>query len=145
MGKWVKGQSGNPGCRPKMSAKLSDLAKRETPAAFKRIIRLSGSLPVTNGGDKPSVAEIHKANQYIVDRAYGKPTAPDSGGTFNGATIIVDTGIRRTPIEPPTIDVTPADKPKKHKLAVNCSSTSRPGATKGCVPAPVITDCSSLR
>lgn len=112
---WKKGQSGNPGGRPKISQEVSDLAKRESPAAFRRIVRIAKGKSLDKGGDKPSMAEVHKANQYILDRAYGKPETAgnNASGLFAGATIMVDTGIRRE-LEPPTVDVTPSGSMNGH-------------------------------
>jgi hypothetical protein len=41
MAKWKKGQSGNPGGRPKVLAELRDLARRHAPVAIAELARLS--------------------------------------------------------------------------------------------------------
>jgi len=41
MTKWVKGQSGNPGGRPKVLGDLCELARQHAPAAFKELARLA--------------------------------------------------------------------------------------------------------
>lgn len=65
VGRWKKGESGNPAGRPKLHPEVTELAKQETPAAFKRIINLA-----KNAEDDGTQL---RANQYIIDRAYGKP------------------------------------------------------------------------
>ena len=107
MPKWIQGQSGNPGGRRKRSAEVTELAKKESPSAFKRIIRFSKGKPVTRDGDKPPISEVHKANQYIMDRAYGKPASAETGAVAPSV-IVVDTGIRRG-LQPATITVPPVN------------------------------------
>jgi len=107
---WVKGQSGNPGGRPKQSKEVSALAKAEAPKAFKKLIRLANGQPATDRGDPPTNREILRAMELLFERAWGKPAAPESAGLYEGMTIIVDTGIRRTRLNPPTIDATPVDE-----------------------------------
>lgn len=109
MGQWVKGQSGNPGGRPKLDPKVSELGDKESPEIFKKLIKLANGKPLTKGGDKPSITETLKAMNLVLDRTYGKPVAADGSGALAGVTFIVDTGIRRDRIEPPTIDVTPVN------------------------------------
>jgi hypothetical protein len=107
---WIKGQSGNPGGRPREDMRVSALIKKIGPCAIKRLERISKGLPVRDGDPAPSPGDVRRANEYLADRAYGKPAAPDSGGAFEGATIIVDTGIRRVKLNPPTIDATPVEQ-----------------------------------
>lgn len=60
-----KGESGNPGGRKRVDKSIIELAKKEAPAAFKRIIEVS-----KGSGD----ARLKfQANCYICDRAWGKP------------------------------------------------------------------------
>jgi hypothetical protein len=107
---WVKGQSGNPGGRPKQSTEVSALAKAEAPKAFKKLIRLANGQPATDRGDPPTNREILRAQEMLFERAWGRPAAPESAGLYEGMTIIVDTGIHRTRLNPPTIDATPVDE-----------------------------------
>ncbi len=57
---------------------------------------------------KASDGDRLRAVNAIQDRAHGRPEAAVStaGGMFQGATIIVDTGIRRRALEGPVIDET---------------------------------------
>jgi hypothetical protein len=84
MAKWAKGQSGNPGGRPKVLAELRDLARRHAPAAIKELALEAESEAVR-------VAAIRE----ILDRGYGKAGPlvagyddvlaehhPDHGGTI---------------------------------------------------------------
>ncbi len=56
----------------------------------------------TSDGDKL------RAIGMIAERGYGRPEAAvsNAGGMFQGATILVDTGIRRKALEAPVIDET---------------------------------------
>ena len=108
MAKWVTGQSGNPAGRPRQDKKVKDLVRKIGPAAIKRLEKISRGEPVRDGDPPPPWSEIRRANEYLADRCYGKAAAVSDGssGTYQGATIIVDTGIRRD-LPPPTVDVTP--------------------------------------
>jgi hypothetical protein len=63
-GRFHKGQSGNPGGRPKVEGAVRALAQKAGLRAIKRLIELIES-------DSPRVAVT--ACQAILDRAYGKP------------------------------------------------------------------------
>jgi hypothetical protein len=65
-----KGQSGNPGGRPKAEREVTELARDGSPRAIGRLIELVES-------EDPRAA-IAAANA-VLDRAYGKPTQPISG------------------------------------------------------------------
>jgi hypothetical protein len=65
MTKWTKGQSGNPGGRPKVLAEVRDLARRHAPAAINELARLA----VGAESEAVRVAAIRE----ILDRGYGKP------------------------------------------------------------------------
>ena len=69
-----KGQSGNPGGRPKESDEVKSLARKHSKDAIKRLVAWMAS-------DNPKASV--SASQAILDRAYGKPaqalTAPDGG------------------------------------------------------------------
>lgn len=62
-----KGQSGNPGGRPKLEHDVRQLAQQHGPEA---ITRLVGWMQSDNA--KASVA----ASQALLDRGFGKPTQP---------------------------------------------------------------------
>jgi hypothetical protein len=64
MPRWVKGQSGNPGGRPKVLAELRDLARRHAPAAIQELARLA----VEAESEAVRVAAIRE----ILDRGYGR-------------------------------------------------------------------------
>lgn len=115
---WAKGQSGNPAGSKKGSRKQSNsveaLIKRGSKASLKLLCR------VVEGLEEASIGDRVRAGTYLIDRDLGKPEAAQSAaqGMFAGATIMVDTGIKRT-LEPPTIngeshavDATPASPDK---------------------------------
>lgn len=60
-----KGQSGNPGGRPKECAEVKALAREYGPEAIEKLVELLR-------GDDPRVAKA--AADSLLDRAYGKPT-----------------------------------------------------------------------
>jgi len=61
---WKKGQSGNPGGRPKGIAEITALCQQKSPAATKRIFQL-----IESEDERVALA----AAQTVLDRAYGKP------------------------------------------------------------------------
>jgi hypothetical protein len=65
MGRFVKGQSGNPGGRPKAAHDLKALAQEQTAEAVKTLI------DVMKNGDKDA-ARVAAASA-LLDRGYGKP------------------------------------------------------------------------
>lgn len=64
---WVKGQSGNPGGRPKAEAEVVQLAREASPRAIGRLIEL-----VEHSEPRTAIA----AANSVLDRAFGKPTQP---------------------------------------------------------------------
>lgn len=64
MSQFTKGQSGNPGGRPKEDPELKDLARVASPEAFDRLVHWMRS-------DNPKAS--FAASVAILDRAYGKP------------------------------------------------------------------------
>jgi hypothetical protein len=59
-----KGQSGNPGGRPKAEGEIRELAQKHGPEALQRLVDLMGS-----ANERVAVA----AAQAVLDRAYGRP------------------------------------------------------------------------
>lgn len=72
-----KGQSGNPGGRPKENAEVKALARQHGPRAISRLAELME-------GEDPRVAVA--ASQALLDRGYGKP-AQVVGGDPDGEPI----------------------------------------------------------
>ena len=64
MAKWAKGESGNPGGRPKVLAGLRELARKHAPAAIKELVRLATKAE----SEVVRVAAIRE----LLDRGYGK-------------------------------------------------------------------------
>ena len=90
--------------KPK-KADLVAWCKRESPAALRRIKAIARDM-----GN--SAATRLNADQYLVDRAHGRPQAAESsaGGMFQGAQIVVNTGFQDAPTLPvPMKDVTPVN------------------------------------
>jgi hypothetical protein len=61
---FVKGQSGNPGGRPKGIKELGELARANSKTAFERIVAML---------DSPDERVVLAAAQEILNRGYGKP------------------------------------------------------------------------
>lgn len=74
-----KGQSGNPGGRPKALKEVVELARAETAASIRRIIEIRDSSP----DDRAALA----AAQELLSRGWGKPTQPIAGE--DGGPIVV--------------------------------------------------------
>jgi hypothetical protein len=64
--KWIKGQSGNPGGRPKTVGIVQDLARQHTANALEVL------LVIMNDPDAPAAARVSAAAQ-LLDRGHGKP------------------------------------------------------------------------
>jgi hypothetical protein len=79
--KWKKGQSGNPGGRPKVLAEVTELARKAVPGSLKTLIA------IRDDPEQPAPARVAAANA-IWDRAYGKPvqTTINYNETLDGFT-----------------------------------------------------------
>jgi hypothetical protein len=66
MGKFLKGQSGNPGGRPKDLDKIGEIARQHSEAAINKLVQLM------NHKD-PHI--VIKAACAVLDRGLGKPIA----------------------------------------------------------------------
>jgi hypothetical protein len=67
-----KGQSGNPGGRPKVVAEVRELARKHTSKAVETLVSI-----MTNTKAEPA-ARVSAANS-LLDRGYGKPPQHISG------------------------------------------------------------------
>ena len=72
------GQSGNPGGRPKASARVRDAAREHTERAIEVLVSIMTS------EDAATAARVAAASA-ILDRGYGKPTQPIDGDGEGGA------------------------------------------------------------
>ncbi|MBN4095636.1 DUF5681 domain-containing protein [Methylobacterium sp. OT2] len=84
------GQSGNPGGRPKASARVRDAAREHTERAIEVLVSIMTS------EDAATAARVAAASA-ILDRGYGKPTQPIDGDGEGGA---IPTGMTVTFIRP---------------------------------------------
>ena len=69
---FVKGKSGNPGGRPKVSQEVQELARKHGPAAIKKLVEHLN-------GDDGRLSQ--QAAVALLDRGYGKPA---QGVTVSG-------------------------------------------------------------
>ena len=76
---FTKGQSGNPGGRPKGSAELRDLARHHAPEAIDRLVKI-----MRDGEDRVAAT----AAGLLLDRGYGRP-ASILDGDGEGAPLMV--------------------------------------------------------
>lgn len=67
-----KGQSGNPGGRPKENAEVKALARTHGPRAIERLAE------IMNSADERAAAA---ASNALLDRGYGKPAQAIVGGS----------------------------------------------------------------
>ena len=77
-----KGQSGNPGGRPKLDARVRELAQAQTENAIATLVR------VMENGKSPAAAKVSAATA-ILDRGWGKPVQPVAGEGEDGAINLV--------------------------------------------------------
>jgi ribonuclease HI len=77
-GRWKRGQSGNPGGRPRGEGHVRDLAKRHTEEAIEALVGVLRNS--TNDRARLQAAET------ILSRAWGKP-AQDMSISFKGRTV----------------------------------------------------------
>lgn len=66
MSKFVKGQSGNPGGRPRADKTLTELAREHTPKAIGTLVA------IMTAKRSPAAARVSAAIA-LLDRGYGKP------------------------------------------------------------------------
>lgn len=77
MGRFQKGQSGNPGGRPKEVGHIRDLARAHTDAAMRTLVEIA------QDGGAPPAARV-AASTALLDRGWGKPTQPIDGDGQGG-------------------------------------------------------------
>lgn len=74
---FAKGQSGNPGGRPKAEREVVELAREASPRAIGRLVEL-----VEHIDPRTAIA----AANSVLDRAFGKPTQPLANDPDNPVT-----------------------------------------------------------
>lgn len=87
-----KGQSGNPGGQPLWVKQIRQLAESHTTEAFLRIVELS------KFGENATIKEKQlalAANQYIVDRALGRPAQAVNLGDQDGGPLQISVTIKQ--------------------------------------------------
>ena len=66
MSKFVKGESGNPGGRPKGEGEIREIARQHTDAAIKTLVRVMSNKDASHG------AQVAAASA-LLDRGWGRP------------------------------------------------------------------------
>jgi len=66
MAKWAKGESGNPGGRPKAQGEIREIARKHTDAAIETLVRIMNT---ENASHSAQVA----AASALLDRGWGRP------------------------------------------------------------------------
>ena len=81
---WAKGQSGNPGGRPRELAGIQQLARENAPLAIQTLVEVAST-------GKSESARVSAATA-LLDRGFGKPAQFSTGdpGSFRKATDMSD-------------------------------------------------------
>lgn len=89
---FVKGQSGNPGGRPKVLGDLREKARAQTDEALETLIRVSRDRKA------PAAAQVAAA-LGILDRGWGKPVQSTELSAADGGPLRIEvvTGIPKAP------------------------------------------------
>lgn len=85
-----KGQSGNPGGRPKADLRLKELAREHTEAAVQTLV---DALKASNERTRVAAAEA------LLDRAYGRPAQAIIGGGEDDPAFRMVAEIKRTIVD----------------------------------------------
>lgn len=70
---WVKGQSGNPGGRPKQDGRVRELAQQQTELAINTLVEICEN-------KKNGASARCAAAQALLDRGWGRPAQAIIGG-----------------------------------------------------------------
>lgn len=79
---FAKGQSGNPGGRPKLVGKVRELAQEKGEAALRLLIE------IMENTNEPTETRI-KAAEKVLDRGFGRPAQAVTGEDGEGPAQIV--------------------------------------------------------
>ena len=80
----VKGQSGNPGGRPKEVAEVRELARQKCPRAIERLAE------IVDDPEAPYSSQVAAANS-LLDRGHGRPELQHKvSGTINFAHLLAE-------------------------------------------------------
>ena len=86
---WKKGESGNPGGRPKEVAEVRELARRHTKKAIATLAE------IMLNEDAPAASRVAAANS-VLDRGHGRPELQHKvSGTINFAQLLAEFTERR--------------------------------------------------
>jgi hypothetical protein len=91
---FAKGQSGNPGGRPKALVEVQEAARSHTLTALATLARIADDKTA------PPAAQVAAANA-LLDRAWGRPSQPvEASGTMSLLDLIIAS------YKPPSLDST---------------------------------------
>jgi hypothetical protein len=116
MAKFEKGQSGNPGGRPKEIGEVRDLARAQTAASIDALVS------IRDNAKAPAAARVTAATA-LLDRAWGKPTTTIAADSESPLVPVLNVSVRQ---DLEKLDRTQRDQLREVLRTIHGSEASNP-------------------